>query len=442
MLLGELSGELVQLGTLAHPFADVLHRADQSHHPALLELHPAERTHPQHRTVAASQLQLQIPAEAFGDAALHRCLDAVPMLGQEEADRLVERGLIARWHAVNPAGLLGPVEQRLPRIMQVDFPATDTRQLVGAVQQCLAAAQRFLLALDRVDVDVGAEHPLRLAVGRARDHPPALLHPDPAAVETAQPHLVDMSLAAAGEMAHQPAQRARALGRMGDLEAEAVIEPQRPRLARRQAENVPAALVQAQLAGLHIPLPGAGIRALDQMLQPLAGLDQLGLEALALPGREQHPGEALARRIGRVLRAPGTEQHRQTGAGGFAQHQLQLVHPLLMQQQRPDMGLQEDPAGRHQQQLEAPADPVGRLAADPGQQLGVELLQQTLAVGDQHRAGQRIQASRHDQVPISVPGGPRKSRIAAITSSGWLRCAQWPATSSTRSVLPASWRCR
>ena len=133
--------QLVLLGQVVRqppPLGHVLERADQPHRDAVREFHRPYCPHPDRTTISPNQPQLQVPAQAFGNTALHRALDHGSRLGRIKVDRLLQRRLVAVLHAMDTAGFVGPENFAC---QQIDLPATDAGQLAGAVQEDLALAQ-------------------------------------------------------------------------------------------------------------------------------------------------------------------------------------------------------------------------------------------------------------------------------------------------------------
>ena len=152
-----------------------------------------------------------------------------------------------------------------------------------------AVAQGVARGAGLGDVHVRAGHAQRLAVLRPLGHRPAVVHPDPVTVAVPHAALHVVVLALSREDLPQL--------RVGRLEVVRVREPcprldaDRREVVQGAADDLGPALVEHRLPGLHVPLPGAGARSLDDAVQPPLALLHLLLGPHALPDAAEHGAE-------------------------------------------------------------------------------------------------------------------------------------------------------
>ena len=198
------------------------------------------------------------------------------------------------------------------------------------------------------------------------------------------------------------------------------------------------------------PLHRAGAR-LGLLGRPLGGQQF----ALVAPSRGRLE-EGRAHEHGRAVVVPeldGVDQAGQDRAVHADDVHRDLPHRALHAQQRHDVGLVEHPAAHGEQVLEPDAEQILRRAPGPGAERPVDL--------DDPAVGQRREVA-HRRVLVQVgrvlleeaaelrtriglagcvahPAHPvRKDRIAAVVSSGALRCGTCPVAASWVNVLPAT----
>ena len=144
---------------------------------------------------------------------------------------------------------------------------------------CFALPQRLLGPLVLGDVLVGAVHPFRFAVfGQCGDLAP-VEHPYPLAVFMTHAAFVVVVLRSALETSLQ--QPVRLLQVVGVREFDPGVDGHGGNLFERVADDVGPALVEDGLAGLDVPLPGADVRAPENVVEPLLLVDERLFRAYA-----------------------------------------------------------------------------------------------------------------------------------------------------------------
>ena len=143
-------------------FAHVLKGAEHPHRLAVREFNRADGAHPDALAIGANERQLQVARLAGGHARLDGRLDHRAGFGRKELDGALQNRLVPRLHANNSAGLIGPDDLLGD---EIEFPAADTGELAGAVQEQLAFAQRSFLSLALGDVERNRVVALSLASG-------------------------------------------------------------------------------------------------------------------------------------------------------------------------------------------------------------------------------------------------------------------------------------
>ena len=121
-------------------------------------------------------MQFKVPRLAGGHGRFHRSQNNRARAWGVKVDRLRHIRFEVHRQAENPASLLGP-DQGI--VHKIKVPAAHARHLAGFGQQAFAFAQRLFLPLLRRNVDLNAEHPLRLAIGGVGRDVAAIKQPDP-----------------------------------------------------------------------------------------------------------------------------------------------------------------------------------------------------------------------------------------------------------------------
>ena len=202
----------------------------------------------------------------------------------------------------------------------------------------------------------------------------------------AQPHLGDVRIAAPGEVLAQQLPRVRQFLRMRELGPQLVVH--RTQFLDRPAENGSPASVDDDLACLDVPLPSAGLGAVDEVAQPVAFTLQ------RIPGFLQRPLDGL--HLGHVAGMDKEAEHLTVDAVRQVVHDEVAGVPsgeghitfetlLLTRQHTVHVGLVLLEQPFSQQILQARAEQLTRLAMEPGLvgRVGEAASEFPVPVGDQ-----------------------------------------------------------
>ena len=190
-------------------------------------------------------------------------------------------------------------------------------------------AQGFFLRLAFGDVQVRAEHPFGFAFGCARQQAAASHHPRPVTTAVAHARFDFKAGQFAGKVLLQQFHRALLVTGVHTIQ---------PGLGRcwteflgRVADDRRPAVIEARLACLHIPLPGAGARAFDDRRQthPFVAQGALGAQ---LCRHVTYHGNAPQRGASTVTLQDRREQHIEDFAAA-AHHLVGQVFAMTLRHQ-------------------------------------------------------------------------------------------------------------
>ena len=143
-----------------------------------------------------------------------------------------------------------------------------------------------------------------------------------------------------------------------------------------------------------------------------------------------------------IISSNAAQKHRQWRAAANFKSARDLADMALKTHHRRDVGLVEQPA-RHCEKLRKPIRSAvgGRFNPEPSSERAVDIKNTTIGIGGDDATGRVFHEFSQCLGPIwHVSVGqeihPKKSRIAAETSSGTVMCGQWPVARNTFSCDP------
>ena len=400
-----------QRTALGHVLAHILQGPLQAHRPAVFDLGMADAAHQQALAIGPQQGQGQVPAlPGAASGVVGRAQGGLGFGGKEVEGRCQGRLKVTR-QAMQLTHLKRPDHAV---VGQVDLPGADASDLTGALQPLLAAVQGLLLALALADVHQDAEHPLGPAVGAARNNPAALFDPDPVALPVAQPQFSHIGLAAAGKVVAQQGLGVQQFVRVRQLDPEGI--GQRPQLVALPAQRLGPARADDDLAGLHLPFPGAGVAAVHQVEQALVLQRQCPLGVAPQGHVLQHRHRPIRPAVGVVL-----QPRRQQGLDHLAllgQHLQGHALTVAHAQQRRHHIVQHHLARRRGEEVQTrPADHLVTLVAQTGQPGVADIQQQAVQGGRMHHGRcalvQRLQLGLglHQGQRVGLGAGARGAQL-------------------------------